>query len=221
MSAVSRAEVFVFRADLSGYADSSAACKKKAVSETARNFVTAHVSEVTGIPSSEIKYLYNSHGKPHIEGDPLYFNVSHCGSVIAAAFCTEEIGVDIEFVREFSDAVVRRCFTDDEKSYMNGAADVEQSRERFFEIWTAKEAFLKLYGGGISGGFDFSTAADIGLLDSLCSQKFGKAKIIHNGGSMQIFPNDVCVKNICYNGDNIVKYCLSICGKCIDSVSFN
>lgn len=221
MNSVSDAEVFVFRADLSDFADCPTVRRKKAVSEIARNFVTARASEFTGLSVSEIQYLNNQHGKPYIAGNPIYFNVSHCGSVIAAAFCTEEIGVDIEFVREYSEAVVRRYFTDDEKAYMNGMVDIEQCRERFFEIWTAKEAFLKLYGVGISGGFDFSAAVCGGLLENLYSEKFGSAQIIHHSGNMKIFPDDIFIKNISENNDGFVKYCLSLCGKEIKNVSWH
>lgn len=220
MNEVSCAEIFVFRADLTEFADCSSARKKKAVSEIARDFVTAHVSQVTEIPAAKIEYLFNSHGKPYIAGNPLYFNVSHCGSIIAAAFCTEQIGVDIEFVRDFSDAVVRRYFTDDEKSYIDGSKGDEQSCERFFEIWTAKEAFLKFCGVGISGGFDFSTATDVGLRDRLYSPKLGSANIIHYNDKIKIFSNDIYVKNVCCEDDGNAKYCLSVCGNGIDCMNF-
>ena len=218
MNEVSCAEIFVFRADLSEFESCSSARRKKAVSEIARNFVTGHVSHVTGIPTEKIEYRFNSHGKPYIDGNPLYFNVSHCGSVVAAAFCTEQIGVDIEFVRDYSDAVVRRYFTDDEKSYMCGSTGTEQSCERFFEIWTAKEAFLKFCGVGISGGFDFSTASEIGLRDCLSSPKLGGSNIFHHNGNIKVHSNDVFVKNIYYTDNEIVKYCMSVCGKGIESI---
>ncbi|MGN0474468.1 MAG: hypothetical protein ACI4IJ_05200, partial [Acutalibacteraceae bacterium] len=70
---MSCAEIFVFRADLSEFESCSSARRKKAVSEIARNFVIGHVAHVTGIPTEEIKYLFNSHGKPYIDGNPLYF----------------------------------------------------------------------------------------------------------------------------------------------------
>lgn len=218
---MSCAEIFVFKADLSDFVDSSSAVKKKAVSEIARDFVINHISLIMGIPSAEIQYLRDPMGKPYIPQSPLHFNVSHCGSAIAVAFCEEEIGVDIEFVREYSEAVVKRYFTDDEKSYIENATENEEKCIRFFEIWTAKEAFLKLYGVGISGGLDFSTAAERETMQHLRSQKIGYANVFHHNGCMKICKNDVSVKNIALNKDNITKYCLSVCGKNIVDIKLN
>ncbi len=218
---MSCAEVFVFKADLSDFIDSSSAVKKNAVSEIARDFVINRISLITGIPSAEIQYLRDPIGKPYIPQSPLHFNVSHCGNVIAVAFCEEEIGVDIEFIREYSEAVVKRYFTDDEKCYIQNATESEEKRKRFFEIWTAKEAFLKLYGVGISGGFDFSTASENQMMQQLSSQKLGCANIFHHNGCIKICKNDISVKNITLNKDNITKYCLSVCGKNITDIKLN
>ncbi len=86
---------------------------------------------------------------------PLYFNLSHTvdkkRGVFAAAVLlseTDEVGVDIEFVHEIRnrEVLMRRLFTSDERGYIDRLG----TPESFFDIWCAKEAFVKWTGEGFS-----------------------------------------------------------------------
>lgn len=218
---LSCADVFIFKADLADLDDCKLSAKKQAVSDTARNFVIKYTAEFEGIPAEKLIYSHDSHGKPYIVGSRLHFNISHCGSVIAVAFCTEEIGADIELVRDFNSAVVKRYFTDGEKEYIFSADDKETENQRFFEIWTAKEAFLKYCGVGISGGFDFDTAAANALCHRINSSKLGEADVIHHNGNILAYENDIPVKNLYIDSDKTVRYCVSVCAREIKKINFN
>jgi len=86
---------------------------------------------------------------------PLYFNLSHTvdkrrGVFAAAVFLSDEdeVGVDIEIIQEVRnrDALMRRLFTAAEREYVLSSG----GESAFFDIWCAKEAFVKLTGEGFS-----------------------------------------------------------------------
>ena len=52
----------------------------------------------------QVRFVYGENGKPYLgtgqeERLPLMFNLSHSGMYVAAAFGTEDIGVDVELMR--------------------------------------------------------------------------------------------------------------------------
>ncbi|MBO4667461.1 MAG: 4'-phosphopantetheinyl transferase superfamily protein [Bacilli bacterium] len=95
---------------------------------------------------------YNEYGKPFINGSPLYFNVSHSSLLLAIAISTKDVGIDIEKVKERKhiDKIVNKAFLEPEKNVYHNNKDINY----FYEIWTKKEAFVKLIGTGIVGYFN-------------------------------------------------------------------
>ncbi len=87
------------------------------------------------------KLSYNEHGKPIFEHG-LCFSVSHSRNISALAVSKNNIGVDIEGTNAVSQAVIKRCFTEDEQDY--ACLSTRNARR----LWTAKEAVLKLLGTG-------------------------------------------------------------------------
>jgi len=106
-------------------------------------------------PPESIEFYYGSHGKPHLRatGDRhLHFNVSHSGGLALLAFCeTQEVGVDVERVRDMADAegMARRFFTPEEAEQWAGLPP-ELRRRAFFDGWTRKEAYVKALGSGVA-----------------------------------------------------------------------
>lgn len=82
-----------------------------------------------------------ANGKPYIEGNAVYFNVTHSGSLAIIAICDKPVGVDFEAFRTTPTAVFNRL-TDREK------LEVKDSKS-FLKNWTAKEAFVKFYGESV------------------------------------------------------------------------
>ncbi|MBE6657238.1 MAG: 4'-phosphopantetheinyl transferase superfamily protein [Ruminococcaceae bacterium] len=96
-------------------------------------------------------------GKPHFADPviPLYFNLSHTvdranGRFAAAVLLSEEddVGVDLEYVHLIKnrDALMRRIFTPYECTYIAQSG----TESAFFDIWCAKEAFVKRTGEGFA-----------------------------------------------------------------------
>lgn len=103
-----------------------------------------------GLTPDKLAIACGSNGKPYLADYPeFHFNISHSGEYVVAACGNCELGVDIEGLREADLAVARRCFTSDEKEYVL-CGNVDETSERFFRIWTMKEAYLKYTGQGIS-----------------------------------------------------------------------
>lgn len=100
------------------------------------------------MPPVEIEFKKGRFGKLYITDTDLCFNVSHTNSafLLAFNFCGR-IGVDIEMLtgKEDLPLLIRYAFSDAETDYCNNG----NLAERFTEIWTRKEAFLKAAGVGL------------------------------------------------------------------------
>jgi 4'-phosphopantetheinyl transferase len=93
-------------------------------------------------------------GKPYIEDyHDIHFSITHTGSLWMCAVSDAEIGIDAEYAdrRIFrEEKITERFFSEEERRY-TGEGDI---RHRFLEIWTRKEAYLKLRGDGIFNGME-------------------------------------------------------------------
>ncbi len=95
-----------------------------------------------------------THGKPSVVGAPdVSFSVSHSGhaGVIAVTTDGTQVGVDIEQVRPRRNLtrLAARALGPDELASWHAAPEAEQL-VRFLRVWTAKEAYLKAVGTGIT-----------------------------------------------------------------------
>ncbi len=110
----------------------------------------AHVLARHGVTRREIELAENTHGKPYLVHRPdLHFNVSHSGDWVVCAVGPEELGVDVE--RCNPDAInVARRFAPEEFAYIHGGACPEERTERFTEVWTLKESYVKFLGRGLA-----------------------------------------------------------------------
>ena len=111
---------------------------------------------------SEFTVERDEWGKPHIQGrEDFHFNLSHSGSWVVIAYGESPVGVDVEQIRMEAgkENIARRHFTPEEQEYLFSAG--EENGERFFEIWTAKESYLKYLGTGLRRSLNsFSVVPD-------------------------------------------------------------
>ena len=101
------------------------------------------------VSNDGLVFLQNAFGKPCLMGYPgFHFNISHTRSAIVVALSNREIGVDIERVDKADLRIARRYFTAAEVDWIEaGGAEAD---ERFYTVWTRKEAYLKWRGEGLS-----------------------------------------------------------------------
>lgn len=116
------------------------------------------IAEFCSVPEEKIFFGKTEKGKPYAVGLDIQFNISHSGNFVVCAADGKSIGVDIEEIRSVNLKVAKRVYTNDELFYLFGYAPTDddfaktpdaQMIVRFFEIWTAKESFLKYTGTGI------------------------------------------------------------------------
>ena len=105
------------------------------------------ISRYTGIKTNKIEYAYGEKGKPKIK-EGIYFNLSHTDNKGLIGFYREDIGVDIEYKKEIEDynGIGKLVFTEEEMQYINN----NKKKDRFYEIWTKKEAIIKSMGEGLN-----------------------------------------------------------------------
>lgn len=108
----------------------------------------------------QIQFEYSSRGKPSLAkncgGHELKFNLSHSQDLALYGFaCDRAIGVDVEYIRSVTDVqqIARRFFSPTESALIMRLPDTEKIAA-FFRGWTAKEAYLKATGDGLSGSLD-------------------------------------------------------------------
>lgn len=101
-----------------------------------------YIRESVGNP--EAKVLRTPKGKPYFENGP-FVSVSHTDDLVVVAVSGSNVGIDAEKTdREVKkqQEITQKYFTEKEKEYAN-------TREKFLEIWTKKEAYGKFTGEGI------------------------------------------------------------------------
>jgi 4'-phosphopantetheinyl transferase len=106
------------------------------------------------------RFETNCFGKPsisrnHLLGGPMEFSLSHTRGFVACAVAPVRIGIDVEWLDrevEMKD-IVEHHFSASEAASLN-RLPAEERRDRFFQLWTLKEAFFKALGCGISGHLD-------------------------------------------------------------------
>jgi 4'-phosphopantetheinyl transferase len=110
---------------------------------------TAHVE------AAELRFRATEHGRPEIAGpEPalaLRFNLTHTRGLVACGVTRDsDIGVDAERVDRHVQllGVGRHVFSKREMAGLE-ALQGEDQRQRFFDLWTLKEAYVKATGKGL------------------------------------------------------------------------
>jgi 4'-phosphopantetheinyl transferase len=102
---------------------------------------------------AQIRFAYGEKGKPALfDGDGLVFSLSHCADRAIYAFGWDrEIGIDLELPRPGADVagLAARFFSKAEAARLASLSKAEQESQ-FYRLWTAKEAYAKALGKGLS-----------------------------------------------------------------------
>lgn len=116
------------------------------------------IAKMLGKSFYEVRLKKGLYGKPFLEDCFLSFNVSHSGQWVIIALSNEfEIGIDIEQVnKKHFDKDLFQYFSEQEYQYLNRLKGEKQFHS-FFEVWTAKESFVKCLGIGLNKGLDYFT----------------------------------------------------------------
>ncbi len=110
---------------------------------------------------------HDEKGAPYLPEHPeLSVSISHCRKAVAVVVSSEgRVGIDVECRRKIGDGLLERVCTPDEQAAVCAAED---STMAFLQLWTRKEAVLKMRGTGIQGFgsmVDALTANDCHVID--------------------------------------------------------
>lgn len=121
----------------------------------------------SSLRSSDLRLRRTPKGKPFFEnaGAP-FFSVSHSGEYWACAMTDRPVGLDIQLHRgNHVEAVAARFFHPLEKEWLE-----EAGQGRFFDVWAAKESYVKYTGRGIDETFSRFSAIESGQpAESICT----------------------------------------------------
>lgn len=109
------------------------------------------IIENLNIDNKYINFNKNQYGKPYLKEYPNFnFNISHSGDYVLCAVDDKAIGVDVEEEKSIEyEEIAKSFFTTKEFDYIvNG--DLKSQLDRFYEIWTLKESYIKCCGQGLS-----------------------------------------------------------------------
>ncbi len=88
-------------------------------------------------------------GKPYFVNSKIHFNISHSGNFVVMAVSDWNIGIDVQRMKLVRNRVAEKNFLPRECEYINELEDDQIKQQRFCEIWTIKEAYLKNQGIGL------------------------------------------------------------------------
>ncbi|MES2945307.1 MAG: 4'-phosphopantetheinyl transferase superfamily protein [Pseudomonadota bacterium] len=139
----------------------------------------------TGLHSpKDWRFTAGSYGKPQLSAGQLdidlRFNLSHTHGMVAVAIAIGlDVGIDVERIeRRVADdmAIAEAYFSPSEQAQLHAITDPAQRRLAFIDLWTAKEAFIKALGRGLSMPLD---SFSVDLLRACYTEKCLPAEALH------------------------------------------
>ncbi len=100
----------------------------------------------------------DENGRPYIKDSNIFISIAHSGNMIAVAADYIAVGIDVEKIKPNNLRLVDKICLPNEREYIT--ASPNESLFRFYEVWTAKEAYFKKQGSGIT---DFKSVDTLNL----------------------------------------------------------
>ena len=121
-----------------------------------RALIRTILSRCTALAPSKIDITREDNGRPYLlksgKDSPPQFNLSYTDGLVAVAVTLESrVGIDVENTSRETDCleIAERYFSPDEYKELV-QLPVPLLKQRFFEFWTLKEAYLKARGLGLN-----------------------------------------------------------------------
>ena len=127
------------------------------------------------IDYNSITITKNKYGKPYIKDLDLFFNISHSKDFVVCVISKNEIGIDIEQIRETKESIINQFATTKEKQYINEFKN--EYNKRAFEIFTLKESYFKCLGTNLNHIKDIEFELTNNIIK--CNKKDFEFKLTH------------------------------------------
>lgn len=108
------------------------------------------LSKLTNKKPQDVKIARTNKGKPYAVNIPYCFSISHSANLLALAIDKQPIGIDIEIIKPFKKDVSKKICTENDLTLLNKSNDENDRNLTLYKIWTAKEAYYKMQGCGIT-----------------------------------------------------------------------
>jgi 4'-phosphopantetheinyl transferase len=137
-----------------------------------RNVLGKYLNQSSG----SVEFGAGENKKPYIINSNLNYNMSHSGDWILFAISNTKIGADTELINNAFNyqEVIEDNFSVDEVNYIRESASIE----RFYMLWTRKEALTKATGKGLDG--------DLKLLPCMDGIHFARGDVISSADNWLI-----------------------------------
>lgn len=135
------------------------------------------ISEWCGTAEESITFEIAEHGKPYAKNLNIEFNISHSADIVVCVVDANLVGVDIEKIRHVDLNTAKRIFSEKEIQYIfKCSPQIENYNhylndavlQRFFELWTKKEAYGKLVGIGLFSESNVDTQLTTWIENGYC-----------------------------------------------------
>lgn len=127
--------------------------------------IRQELAQAHHVSPADIALGYTEYGRPVWTGKTdCCFSVSHSNNRILFVQHTAPIGTDLEMIRPTKLHAARRFFAPAEYDAVLHSSDPNRT---FFEIWTKKEAYVKMLGTGL-----YSPLTSFNVLEDELSQRF-------------------------------------------------
>lgn len=123
-----------------------------------------------------------------------FFNWAHSNDLLVIALANREVGVDVEYIREFDwEMILENTFNNNEIQFLQTG---KVAHDDFFVLWTRKEAVVKAAGIGLNEDLNNFSVLDG---DNNYNQPAAKAGLNLSTKSFRV-ANDY-VSSICFEGN--------------------
>lgn len=95
------------------------------------------------IKIEKYEFDYMDDGRPVIINSPLQFSLSHSGDYVAVGISNNQVGVDIQEMRDIDFDARKFVFSKDDEKFFQ---ESESKLDAFYSLWTVKEAVFKFDG---------------------------------------------------------------------------
>ncbi|MES2266679.1 MAG: 4'-phosphopantetheinyl transferase superfamily protein [Bacteroidota bacterium] len=108
---------------------------------------------------AQLQFILSDNKKPHlvgVDGNIINYNLSHSGDWVILAIAATPVGADVEVIDAafpFHD-ILPDNFSEEEATFIGTSPD------KFFMLWTRKEAILKATGQGLGDHLNLTPALD-------------------------------------------------------------
>lgn len=105
-----------------------------------------------GIKLYKSDFEYTENGKPYLKNKGIFFNSSNKKNISSTIISVLPVGIDIEIINYSTkiDKISKRFFSKNEYDYIFSEKSSKLQYEKFYEIWTKKEAYIKLNSGRVT-----------------------------------------------------------------------